>query len=129
MKARAWFVVFLYEGNIYWFAVYNGGKLVMQLLEEMHVIFTVKRGKIEIEIDAVKTPGVDLPSPSGGAMREKISESLTSTITVKFYETKNGQKQLIYEGIGFPAGLEIQATWDSLKLPHPLINDSENISS
>ncbi len=91
----AFFVVLLYEDKVYRFTNYNFNSIKILELEEMHTHFIVSDGPIELDINAYKTEGVDLPSPVKGSMRATISESLTSKIGIRALPKKERPKNAV----------------------------------
>jgi tocopherol cyclase len=115
LRFMAYIAAFLLDGKVYRFAIYNRDKLKIESLENTHLKFTLASKKYELEIEGFKTPGIDLPSPTRGGMNATISESLTSKIIIRFFDIKNGLRQLKFEDTGYPAGIEIQITLEQLK--------------
>jgi len=74
----------------------------------------------KIPITAITTPAVMkmpvkwLMSPVGGLMTGRIIESLDSSIHLRFYTLKNNLKELLFEGIGRNAGLEVVGNLDEI---------------
>ncbi len=114
INITAFFTVLLLEGKVYRFTNYHLDSLKIFELEEMRLKIAVSNKTYELEIEGIKTPGMALASPSKGSMKSTISESLTSTLNIRLCQKSKGGNSPIYEGAGFPAGLEIQATPQTL---------------
>ena len=97
----------LYDGTVYRFTTYSRAKLSTPMVSEDAVTFTVHDKKYLIEVHAQRAPGASLRSPVEGLMTGRIIESLDSSIHLKFYSTVKGRKDLVFEGTGRNAGLEI----------------------
>jgi hypothetical protein len=97
----------LHDETVYRFTTYNRAKISTPLVSEDAVTFTVHNKKFAIEVDAHRAPGASLRSPVEGLMTGRIIESLDSSIHLKFYSTKKSRRDLIFEGTGRNAGLEI----------------------
>lgn len=94
-------VGFLWQGRLYRFATYTGARMRASLgLKTIHLAFKDK--KYRLEIDAHQAGGGQLVSPILGKMTGKLSESMQSTLEVRFFE----KDRLVYSGTGKNAGLE-----------------------
>jgi len=102
-------VGFLYKGKIHRFATYTGAKMKASLDEEQ-VRLSFKDFTYRLEIVATRAAGSDLVSPISGEMRGKVNESIQAKIQVRFFK----KEQLLYEGIGKNAGLEIAGPVEKL---------------
>lgn len=98
---------FLYNGTIHRFTTYTRATLSTPKVSEDTVTFTVQDKKALIEVQAQRAQGASLRSPVKGLMTGRITESLDSTIHLKFYLKTNRQQDLIFEGTGRNAGLEV----------------------
>jgi hypothetical protein len=97
----------LYDDTIYRFTTYTRAKLSTPKVSKDAVTFTVQDKKHLIEVSANRAQGAALRSPVEGLMTGRIMESLDSTIHLKLYKLHKTTKDLIYEGSGRNAGLEI----------------------
>jgi hypothetical protein len=98
---------FLYEGTVHRFTTYTRAKLSTPIVSDDTVTFTVQDKKAMIEVQASRAPGASLRSPVEGLMTGRITESLDSSIHLKFYSTAKNHNDLIFEGTGRNAGLEV----------------------
>ena len=93
---------FWLEGKLYRFATYTGAKKQVRIKDDsVEIDFITNKNSLHIK--AWQAPGVTLIAPQTGAMTGKINESLQARIEVQLYENK----QLIFEGTGTSAGLEL----------------------
>ncbi len=100
---------FWLEGKLFKFATYTGAKKHLTITDEtVELIF--KNPGTELRIRAHQAPGTALVSPLGGEMTGKIQESLQANIEVQLLENK----QLIFEGTGRNAGLEVAGLVEKL---------------
>jgi hypothetical protein len=97
----------LFDGEVHRFTTYTRAKLGPPRVSEDQVMFTIQNRKHLIEVDAKRASGASLVSPVGGLMTGRIVESLDSTIHLRVYEDSNSAKELLFEGRGRNAGLEV----------------------
>lgn len=102
-------VGFLFQGSLYRFATYTGA-MMKASIDEDQVHLSFKDRKFRLEISAKKSSGGNLISPVSGNMVGKVNESLQATIKVAFYKGK----ELLFEGIGRNAGLEVAGPVEEL---------------
>lgn len=102
-------VGFLWEGKIYRFATYTGAKM-KAVLGDDRVELGFKDGRHELRITAHKGAGGELVSPIAGEMTGKVNESMQARLEVRFFR----RGQLLYEGTGRNAGLEVAGLTKSL---------------
>lgn len=93
----------IYDGKEYRFATYNGAKIKERIMEDKHVFYRIKKGRLQLLIEAWNDEIVDLPSPKNGQMLQSIKEGLSGKIHIELIENKT----LIYKDTGYYAGLEI----------------------
>ena len=102
-------VGFLIEGKLYKFATYTGAMMRAILLDhQVHLSF--KDRTYRLEIIAHKGPGGELVSPLSGKMTGKVNESMQARLEVQLYQ----KEQLIFEGSGKNAGLEVAGVAETL---------------
>jgi hypothetical protein len=107
---------FLLNGQIYRFGPDNFSKLRISEITQDTLKCTIGNRKYELQIDAQKSGGVWLPSPTQGDMSSKIQESLQAKIHITFIKKSGKKKLILFEGLGTNAGLEIMATRESLNI-------------
>lgn len=103
---------FLYEDRLYLFSTYNRAKLKDLTINKNRVSFRLVKENQEIEIDAIQAKASQLKGPINGKMTGKILESLTSTINLKFIDSK---KSIEFDGVGSFSGMEIMAKEEDLQ--------------
>ncbi len=102
-------VGFLFKDKLYKFATYTGAKnKIVISIDRIELEFRDKTHTLQIS--AVKTGTGELVAPFKGGMTSKVSESLQSELHVKFYKNS----ELMYEGVGRNAGLEIAGDFQRL---------------
>jgi len=104
----------LFNGEIYRFTTYTRAKLSTPEVSDDRVAFTIKSSRHLIEVDAERAHGASLRSPVGGLMTGRILESLDSSIHLRFYDLKKTTKELLFEGVGRNAGLEVVGDLEEL---------------
>lgn len=103
---RGYLVGFLHDGTLQRFTTYNGGVIESLHVDDRHVDITIKNRERRLEIHSEKTEGALLMAPYEKQMLERVAETMTSTVRVRFTELKSGD--LIYEGAGANGCLEVQ---------------------
>jgi len=100
-------------GQLYRFATYTGAKIARLDLADTHVTWQIagragpRRAPHRLEIVAWRAEGGLLHSPERAVMLQRVLESLTARIDVRLLAVTGGQEQVIFEGTGRHAGLEI----------------------
>lgn len=107
----------LYEGKLYRFTTYTGAKLRKVSIKDDKLFIEVKDKNYSLRIQVIKGKTGILHSPKAGVMKGKIYESLKSQVKILLYMEKGNKKQLIYEGWGRNAGLEITNAHQLIKSP------------
>jgi hypothetical protein len=97
----------LYKEKIYRFTTYTRAKFSTPEVSGDRVVFKIQNKRHLIEVDAKRAQGASLRSPVEGLMTGRIIESLDSSIHLRFYEKRNDSKELLFEGEGRNAGLEV----------------------
>jgi tocopherol cyclase len=108
------FIVGLWHGGrLYRFATYTGAALERLDLEDTHVTWRLSgrtgpdKTLHHLEIVAWRAAGGLLHSPERVAMLQRVLESLTARVQVRLSTVTGGREQLLFEGTGRHAGLEI----------------------
>jgi hypothetical protein len=100
-------VGFLHDNRLYRFTTYNGARLKNLNVKPQSMELGFTTGKHLLQVEAHKSQDAPLAAPRLGSMDGRIAESMTSEISVRLSSLERGQPQLIFEGIGRNAGLEI----------------------
>ncbi|WNJ17309.1 tocopherol cyclase family protein [Pontibacter sp. G13] len=95
------------NGTLYRFTTYTGAKLEALDIFETHVRYVLRDKTKRLELLAHKAAGSDLKSPIAGDMRGRVNESMNARVEVQLTSLSGGQSQLIFEGTGRNAGLEV----------------------
>ena len=102
-------VGFLLDDTLYRFATYTGAKMKIDLREQgVDLIFTDR--KYRLEISAEQGHAGALVSPISGMMTGKVNESMQAKVNVRFF----AGKEMLYEGTGRNAGLELAGPVEEL---------------
>ncbi len=118
---RGFIIGLLFSGKLYRFATYTGAKLNKCQVTDKHAQIEVSDGKYMLKISAERTIGGVLQGPSNANMVTRISESLSSRVEVEFYRLQKNGKELLFKGLGDPAGLDVNG-----KLPEIVDNLTED---
>ncbi len=91
------------DSKEYRFATYNCAKVILEEIHKNRVHYKIKKGKYILDIKAHSIVETSLASPINGEMINQIKEGLSGEIALTLYKEKN----IIYEDIGYHAGIEI----------------------
>jgi hypothetical protein len=97
----------LYNKTVYRFTTYTRAKISTPMVSKDAVTYTVQDKNTMIEVFAQRAHGATLRSPIEGLMTGRIIESLDSSIQLRFFAKHKNRKELIFEGTGRNAGLEV----------------------
>lgn len=93
------------NGKAYRFATYTRAKVKDLSVDGEWVSFTIEQKKsFRIEVKAKRSRTGVLQAPVAGSMDRRIAESVDAEIAIKFF---NNDGELLYEGTGKHAGLEV----------------------
>ncbi len=104
----------LYNDKLYQFTTYNRAKIEELDVNNKNIKIILTRKDLELQIDANRAEGVDIPAPKLGEMTNTVNESLQSEIDVKLFKKEYNEKILLYSGTGRNAGLEFVGDLDEL---------------
>lgn len=100
-------------GQLYRFATYTGAVTERLELTDTHVTWQItgragpRKTPHRLEIVAWRAEGGLLHSPERSAMLQRVLESLTARLDVRLLAVAGGREEVIFEGTGRHAGLEI----------------------
>ncbi len=106
--------VLWYNGQFHTFATHTGAKITHYEKGDTWVRITIEDKRFALSVEGIQDTVWELKSPARGTMTESIFESLTSTLTVQFYEKTKSGKRLLFEDSGRNAGLEIMDGKDEI---------------
>ena len=96
----------LYNDELYKFTTYNGAKIEKLDVTKNNIKIILTHKHLELQINANRAEGVDIPAPKLGEMTNTVNESLQSEINIKLFKEENKEKILLFSGTGRNAGLE-----------------------
>jgi hypothetical protein len=96
----------LYNDELYKFTTYNGAKIEKLDVTKNNIKIILTHKHLELQINANRAEGVDIPAPKLGEMTNTVNESLQSKINIKLFKEENNEKVLLFSGTGRNAGLE-----------------------
>jgi tocopherol cyclase len=111
---RGFIIGFLYHDRLYRFTTYNGAVLKQVRTEQETVHLEVVHQRHRLQIKASYTEAGVLHGPYDNKMMGRVAESLSSMITVAFYEKDRNGEKLLYSGRGQKAGLEINGALEQI---------------
>ncbi len=116
------FIAGLWHGGLlYRFATYSGAAIERLELTDTHVTWHMvgragaAHARHRLEIVAWRAEGGLLHSPERSAMLQRVLESLTARLDVRLLALDRGREQVIFEGTGQHAGLEIVGPIDEIQ--------------
>jgi hypothetical protein len=104
----------LHNKRLYKFTTYNRAKIEKIQLTKNNIEIIIGDKKLELQINAIRTEGVDIPAPKLGEMTAKVNESLKSRINIKLFRKNKKEKILILSDTGRNAGLEFVGNLNEL---------------
>jgi len=106
---------FLRHGRVHRLATYTGARITDLSVEAESIRIAVEGRGRRLEIEALRSAGVELPAPALGDMTSKVQESLRSRLEVRFASGKPGSSgEPDFAGTGRNAGLEFVGDIDEL---------------
>jgi tocopherol cyclase len=109
---RGFLVGFLLDGTLHRFTTYTGARLESVEMTDSHVRLWVADRAHRLELDARKADGAVLHAPYERRMLERVAETMTSEIDLRFLETAGRRERVVFEGVGRHACLEAQGELD-----------------
>jgi tocopherol cyclase len=98
---------FLLDGRLYIFTTYNGSRITRFDVTPRTLLAHFQSDSFRLEMEARKSSAALLAAPRLGDMDGRISESITSGIAVRLVKKSRHQEDILFEGNGLNAGLEI----------------------
>jgi len=108
---RGFLVGFLLDGELHRFTTYTGARIESLHVGEQAVELVLRDRERRLEIHAQRTSGGMLMAPYAGQMLERVAETMTSEVDVRFSEIDGG---VLYEGTGNSACLEAAGELDRI---------------
>ncbi len=103
---RGFLVGFLIDGELHRFTTYNGAEIESLTMTDTHLHLRIRNRTHRLEVNSRKRDGALLHAPYGKQMIERVAETMTSDIELRFTSLASGA--LLYEGHGRNACLEAQ---------------------
>jgi hypothetical protein len=103
---RGFLVGFLLDGELHRFTTYTGAEIESLTIDESHVVLQLHDRSHRLEINARKEAGGVLHAPYGRQMIERVAETMTSEVELRFSTVATDET--LYEGRGRHACLEFQ---------------------
>jgi len=105
---RGFIIGFYYQRKLYRFTTYNGAQLNAVNITDSHVHVETSNRAYRLVIQAIRSSGGLLHAPYDNQMLRRVSESLGSQVSVRFYQRNLNEECLVFSGEGVLAGLEVQ---------------------
>jgi hypothetical protein len=103
---RGFLVGLLLDGQLHRFTTYTGAEIESLTIDDSHLHLRLRDRIYRLEIDARKEKGGVLYAPYGHRMIERVAETMTSEVELRF--SSLGTNTTLYEGRGRHACLEVQ---------------------
>jgi hypothetical protein len=97
----------LYRGRLHRFATYTGARITGLRASSTGASVCIEDWRRVLEIKAEGQSGIALKTPLSGDMKGSLLESLTGEINIQYHRICSGRRQVVFEGTGLYAGLEI----------------------
>ncbi|WP_167611485.1 tocopherol cyclase family protein [Maribellus sediminis] len=118
---RSSFVGFIaglyFNGKLIEFTTYNGTKLLHSYADSQKVMLLMENKQYRLKVMAHRDNATELASPIAGIMEGRISESMTSELTISLSERSNGKS--LFHDTGRNAALEIAGKIDEIIFEDP----------
>jgi tocopherol cyclase len=109
---RGHLIGLLLRGNLHRFTTYTGAEIEAIEVTDHAYRMTVRDRIHRLEISATKTEGATLHAPYEKQMIERVAETMTSTVEVRFERLADHEK--LFEGRGEHGCLEIQGDLEAI---------------
>ncbi len=103
---RGFLVGLLLDGELHRFTTYNGGEIESLTVDDSHLRLRLHNRSHRLEIDARKEEGGVLHAPYGRQMIERVAETMSSEVELRF--SSLATDETLYEGRGHHACLQVQ---------------------
>jgi tocopherol cyclase len=103
---RGFLVGFLIDGELHRFTTYTGAEIESLTLDDSHLHLRLRNRSHRLEIDARKEEGGVLHAPYGRQMIERVAETMSSEVELRF--SSLATDTTLFEGRGRHACLEVQ---------------------
>jgi hypothetical protein len=102
------FIVALWhKGQLHRFTTYNGARIGRLHVSEQHVLWSLLLGRRRFELRASRAASTVLAGPSTSDMGLRVPESLTASVEVRLTHAQGNAENVVFEGTGRNAGLEV----------------------
>ncbi|GAB4526641.1 MAG: tocopherol cyclase family protein [Anaerolineae bacterium] len=105
-------VGFYHHRKLYRLTTYTGAKVEKLNITDDRVFWTVRDRQYRLEMTAERAEGGLLMAPIRTEMHKRVDETMKSSIHVRFTHHTSGE--IIFEGTGRAAGLEVHGDLDTL---------------
>jgi hypothetical protein len=113
---RGFIIGLRHGGRLYSFATYTGARIERLEIGDRTVDLAVRGSGHRLEVHALRSETGVLRGPSGTDMGVRVPESMLGRIRVRLVRQRRGEGQLLFEGEGRNAGIEVVGETDRLLL-------------
>ena len=109
---RGYIIGLLVDGHLHRFTTYNGGHLERLEMSDGHVHLRIRNRTHRLEVEAKKSGGALLHAPYEAQMIERVSETMTSEVSVRLVRLVD--EGIAFEGFGTNACIEAHGKLDAI---------------
>ncbi len=108
---RGFIIGFWNNGQLYRFATYTGAKTISLAISDNHIDWVVQDRRYCLEMRIYRVDGGLIYGPTRQNMGKRVDESISAKVDVRLTTHK---RELIFEGTGVHAGLEVNGDLERL---------------
>jgi tocopherol cyclase len=112
---RGYLIGFLLRGKLHRFTTYTGAKIEHIEVTEQAYSLSIRDRKYRLEVSATRTDGAILHAPYEKQMIERVAETMTSTVDLRFKSVATGET--LFEDRGEHGCLEVQGDIQAILSP------------
>ena len=103
-----------HEGQLHRFATYTGARIERLEIEAKRVLWAIRGGRLQLELEATRPEGSLLHAPVRSEMHRRVEETLRAEITTRLSRRAGDGWETLFEGTGRCGGLEVHGDLDRL---------------
>jgi hypothetical protein len=96
-----------HDDRLYRFATYTRARIEALSIGDVEVHVVIRDQRHRLDVTARRAGGGVLRGPTGLDMGGRVPESLQATVSVRLSTLRKGEPNVVFEGTGRSAGLEV----------------------